>query len=142
VVCVRGRKATGGPAPDGACPPGLRRREGAERGVTRIDRAVEAALPLHDDRTVGLDLADDAAIPGPKLGIGVGDELDHTADPYACRNAGSEETSADCIHVLVLRAESTLVLPRTVESPYPFGQETVRGWRTGRRAGGSFELDG
>ena len=129
MACAR---ATGDRHPTVPVPRGLRRRQGAERGVTRVDRAVEAALPLHDDRTIGLDLADDSAIAGPKVGIGVRDELDHAADPHTRRNSGSEETSADCIHVLVLRVESTLVLPRTVESSYPFGQERVRGVANGK----------
>jgi hypothetical protein len=34
------------------------------------------------------------------------------------------------------------ILPRTVEFPHPFGEETVQLQRTQERAGGSFELDG
>lgn len=108
----------------------------------RVDRAAEPALPIHDDRTVGLDLADDPTVAGTEIRIGVRDEFDHAADSHARRNAGSEETSTYCVHVLVLRAELPLFLPRRVESPYPFGEETVRLHRTGERAGGSFELDG
>jgi hypothetical protein len=44
--------------------------------------------------------------------------------------------------VHVLRVASTLVLPRRVESHYPFGEEKVRTQRTEGRVGGSFELDG
>jgi hypothetical protein len=36
----------------------------------------------------------------------------------------------------------TPVLPRTVDSDYPFGEDMVQLCRTGERAGGSFELDG
>jgi hypothetical protein len=110
--------------------------------VTRVDRAVEAALPLDHDRPTGLDLAHDAAIARPKLHVGVRHELDHATDPHARSDPGGEETSTHCVHDHVVRATPGNVLPRMVESTYPFGEETVVERRTRGRAGGSFELDG
>jgi hypothetical protein len=110
--------------------------------VLRVDRAVEAALPLDDHCTVGLDLADDTAISGPKLRVRVGHELDAAADPDARSDPRGKKTCADCIHGHVLRVAFAPVLPRTVESDYPFGEEMVQLRRTDERAGGSFELDG
>ncbi len=77
------------------------RPEARERGLTRIDRAVEAALPLHDDRAAGLDSADDAAVAGPKLVVGVRHELDRATDSHARRDSRGEQTSTYCIHVHV-----------------------------------------
>lgn len=108
----------------------------------RIDRAAEPTIPVHDDGAVRLDLADDSAVADPKLRIRRRDELDHAADPHTRSDAGSKKTSTDCIHDLVLRVTRLAVLPRTVESAYPFGEETVGPCRTGDHAGGSFELDG
>ena len=110
--------------------------------MLRVDRAVEAALPLDDHCAVGLDLADDTAIPGPKLRVRIGHELDTAADPDARSDPRGKKTCADCIHGHVLRAASAPVLPRTVEMNQPFGEEMVQPHRTGERAGGSFELDG
>ena len=99
--------------------------------MLRVDRAVEAALPLDEHCTAGLDLADDTAITGPKLGVRIGHELYPAADPDARSDPRSEKTCANCIHGHVLRALSTPVLPRTVEYSYPFGEETVQLQRTG-----------
>ena len=93
----------------------------------------EATIKINDHCAVGLDLADDTAIPGPKLRVRIGHELDTAADPDARSDPRGKKTCADCIHGHVLRAASTSVLPRTDESHQPFGEEMVQLQRTGTR---------
>ena len=70
----------------------------------RVDRAIEATLPLDHDRSAGLDLADDAAISCPELRVGVLHELDHAADTHARSDAGGKKASTHCVHDRFLRA--------------------------------------
>ena len=81
---VRQGCRTESPTPEA---PKLRRRDCPERRLAWVDRAVEAAIPLDDDRAAGVDLADDAAITGPELGIRARLELDHAADSDTRRDA-------------------------------------------------------
>ena len=67
-------------------------RERPEGGRTRIDRAVETALPFHHHRTGRVELANDPPIAGPKVGTGVRDELDHGPDAHTGGDSRGEQT--------------------------------------------------
>ena len=67
-------------------------RERPEGGRTRIDRAVETALPLHHHRTGRVELTNDPPIAGPKVGTGVRDELDHGPDAHTGGDSRGEQT--------------------------------------------------
>jgi hypothetical protein len=63
-----------------------------------IDRAVEAALPLHDERSGRVELPHDTPIAGPKVGTGVRNELDHSADPHSGGDPRSQQACTCGIH--------------------------------------------
>ena len=73
-------------------------RESAERGESRIDRTVEAAVPLHHHGTGRVELANDTPVTGPEVGSRVRNELDHGTDAHTGGDPRGEQTSTCRIH--------------------------------------------
>jgi hypothetical protein len=78
----------------------LLQRQRAEHGGTRVDRAMEAALPLDHHVATRFDRANDAAIANPQVRVSGRDQLDSATNPDARRNAGGKDTRTRSIHTL------------------------------------------
>jgi hypothetical protein len=77
-----------------------------------VDCAMEAAVPFHNDRAAGLDAANDPAISGMEIGVGVGHQLDHAPDPHPGCNPGREQASSNSVHALRIVTHRSVGFPR------------------------------
>ena len=53
-----------------------------------VDGAMKTAIPFDDDRAAHFDAADDSAVTGMKLGVRIGQQLDHAPNPHPGCNPG------------------------------------------------------